>query len=498
VSLPRNCDKQDSLSARAASNESLLSLASKKKLYQYRPDRKPVVLDTFRTRKRNRLERADPASLERGVRELLATKVSGDMMGLWLLVPEHLRLGTWDMLCGWTQQATAQVEPRLALQLVHEAALCVTGVRQERSLSQKGFELLNGLPFVASDLAVHQLLEARTVADATSLQVQLGLVRRARGHFQGRLLAIDPHRVRSYSKRQMCRYGNDQVGKPYKVAPTFFCLDADTHQPVCFTTASSAFSVSQATAPLLKLAAAILNPVPGQVLVLADSEHLTAEIVDHCMADSRFDLLVPMDNTQSLQKRLQALPENGFTPRWAGFATTKISHTMKRSLTGSHQLYVQRSGERADEWQFKAFLSTRDGAEVDDLTLSYPRRWHVEEFFNAHQALGWNRAGTRNLNVRYGQMTMALMAQAAIHQFRQRFGPPWSETEASHLARSVFQGMDGDIRVSDDTILVTFYNAPDADRLREHYEGLPKKLAAEHVDPRVPWLYGYRLDFRFK
>jgi hypothetical protein len=420
------------------------------------------------------------------------------MMGLWLLIPEHLRLGTWDMLCSWTQQDPAQVEPRLALQLVHEAALCVTGVRQERSLSQKGFELLNGLHFVASDLAIHQLLEARTIDAAKSLQVQLGLVRRARGHFQGKLLAIDPHRVRSYSKRQMCRYGNDQVGKPYKVAPIFFCLDADTHQPVCFTTASSAFSVSQATPPLLSLAATILNPSPGQTLVLADSEHLTAEIVDHCKASACFDLLVPMDNTQSLQKRLRALPESSFTQQWAGFSTTKITHNMKRSLTGTHHVYIQRSGERAHEWQFKAFLSTRDGAEVDALTLSYPRRWHVEEFFNAHQGLGWNRAGTRNLNVRYGQMTMSLLAQAAIYQFRQRLGRPWSETEASHLARSLFQGIDGDIRVSEDTILVTFYNAPEAERMRHHYEGLPQKLAAEHIDPRVPWLYGYKLDFRFK
>lgn len=457
-----------------------------------------MVLDTFRTRKKNRLERADPASLERGVRELLAAKVSGDMMGLWLLVPEHLRLGTWDMLCSWTQQHPAKVEPRLALQLIHEAALCVTGVRQERSLSQKGFELLNGLPFVASDLAVHQLLAGRTITAAEALQVQLGLVRRARGHFQGKLLAIDPHRVRSYSKRQMCRYGNDQAGKPYKVAPMFFCLDADTHQPVCFTTASSAFSVSQATKPLLELAAVILNPAPGQTLVLADSEHLTAEIVDYCTASSHFDLLVPVDHTQSLQKRLRALPQSSFTPRWAGFATTKVPHTMKRARTGPHHLYVQRSGERTDDWQFKAFLSTRDGTEVDDLTLAYPRRWHVEEFFNAHQALGWNRAGTRNLNVRYGQMTMALMAQAVIHPFRQRLGTGWSETEASHLARSIFQGMDGDIRVADDTVVVTFYNAPDADRMRHHYEGLPEKLAAEQVDPRVPWLYGYKLDFRFK
>jgi hypothetical protein len=36
---------------------------------------------------------ADPLSLERGVRQMLADKVSGDMVGLWLLAPKHLRLG---------------------------------------------------------------------------------------------------------------------------------------------------------------------------------------------------------------------------------------------------------------------------------------------------------------------------------------------------------------------------------------------------------------------
>ena len=62
-------------------------------------------------------------------------------MGLWLLIPEHLRLGTWDLLCGWTGQPGSRPEPRLALQLVHEAALCTTSMRQKRVLSQRGFEL---------------------------------------------------------------------------------------------------------------------------------------------------------------------------------------------------------------------------------------------------------------------------------------------------------------------------------------------------------------------
>jgi hypothetical protein len=71
-------------------------------------------------------------------------------------VAEHLRLGTWDLLCGWTGQAGDRVEPRLALQLVHEAAVCTAGIRSGRTVHQRGgFELANGLPFVASDTAIH-------------------------------------------------------------------------------------------------------------------------------------------------------------------------------------------------------------------------------------------------------------------------------------------------------------------------------------------------------
>ena len=53
-------------------------------------------------------------------------------------------------------------------------------------------------------------------------------------------LAIDPHRVRSFSKRHMRRHRLDEAARPTKTAQTFFVLDADTHQPVCFTTGTSA------------------------------------------------------------------------------------------------------------------------------------------------------------------------------------------------------------------------------------------------------------------
>jgi len=473
-------------------------MAFKKKLYRYGPSRLGLEVETQRTKKARHREPADARRLERGVRQLLADKVSGSMVGLWLLAPEHLRLGTFDLLCGWTGQPAAEVEPRLALQVVHEAALCVTGVRATRCLTQRGFELANGLPFAASDQAIHDLLAAHTVAEAESLQVALGRLRRASGHFPGHLLAIDPHRIRSWSKRAMRLHRTKEGTAAVKTAQTFFALDTQSGQPVAFTSATPARTVARATPGLLRLAAHILQPDPGQTLVLADGEHFAAELVEATRRDTPFDLLVPAPAQRPLQARLRALPDEAFTRRWAGYATAHLPYEFPGGQDGPCHLFVQRTGERPQDYTFHAFLSTTDRDPVQALTRDFPERWHVEEFFNLDQAIGWARAGTHNLNIRYGHMTLALIAQAAIHQLRRRLGPTAAAWNAPHLAHSVFQGIEGDLRVCDDTLVVTFYNAPDPDLLRPHYEHLPEKLQAEHVDPHVPWLYGLKLDFRFR
>jgi hypothetical protein len=73
-----------------------------------------------------------------------------------------------------------------------------------------------------------------------------------------------------------------------------------------------------------------------------------------------------------------------------------------------------------------------------------------------------------------------------------------AQWDAGHLAKDFFKGLEGDIRVTDDTILVTYYNAPQAEHLRPHYENLPEKLAKENIRPQVPWLYNFKVDFRFR
>jgi hypothetical protein len=309
-------------------------MAFKKKLHLYRPGNAPVKIETHRTKEKVRLELSDPHEIERGVRQLLANKISGTLVGIWLLVPEYLRLGTWDLLKSWSQMPDERVEPRLALQLINESALCVNGIWMKRSLSQKGFEWANGLPFIATDSAIHHLLDSYCVAEAERLQIALGKVRQTFNHFKGKIIVIDPHRMKSSSKRQRVRRQKDKESNPAKMAQTFFGLDAETQQPLCFTTASSARTVTQATPELLSLAASILKLNGDKPLALADNEHYSRELFQWVSSQSPLDLLVPMPYNQSMLRAIHALPSEAFSRHWAGYATAKQPYSMIRSHDG--------------------------------------------------------------------------------------------------------------------------------------------------------------------
>jgi hypothetical protein len=236
----------------------------------------------------------------------------------------------------------------------------------------------------------------------------------------------------------------------------------------------------------------------GKPLVLADKEHHSHELFEYVQQGQLFDLLVAVPARERSSKEQSAIERLNFTDHWAGYATAHRTTTFKSAPDLELTEFIQRCDAAETELFYQSFLGTSVRDEVNLLTRDYPDRWHIEEFFKFNQALGWDRSGTMNLNVRYGQMSMALLAQAAIHQLRGRLGDPINTWDAMHLSQRFFGALDGDVRVERDTIVVTFYNAPNVDALRKHYEGLPEILRGEGLDPAIPWLYGYKLDFRFK
>jgi len=423
---------------------------------------------------------------------MLADKISGVHVGLWLLIPEHLRLGTWELLMAWTGiHDVHAVEPRLALQLIHESALCINGMRHRKTLRQKGFETLNGLPFVAADSAIHNLLNRHTVGDALMLQKTLGLIRQSRGHYPGNLVLIDPHRIGTWSKRQMPPKKAHSTERATKVMQTFFAIDGISNQPLAFILGSSTVTVTQATMTLLDQVATIL---PEGALLVGDSEHFTYDLLNSLVRYPHFSVLIPIPRYKHLLKSISSMR---FTPLWAGYAVTEAPY-QRPDIGTPLRLVVQRTGETNQTYEYKPFVTTSTLPPEHLMSLIYPERWNIEEFFRMECPLGWNRASTFNLNIRLGKLSMALIAQAAIHQLRQKLPQTMRTWAVESIARKLFSGIDGDIRVNLDTIVVTLYNAPYENIFKEHYEHLPEKLQAQKINPKIPWLYDFKVDFRFK
>lgn len=443
------------------------------------------------TKRRTKKCSLTPKDVELGVREQLANKVSSVHIGLWLLIPEHLRLGSWDLLKYWSGEQDDSIDPRLGLQMVHEAALCVSGVRPVRSLCHQGFSLVNGLPDIATDKSIHELLDVHTVEQAKAMQISLGKLRQASGHYAGELLALDPHRIITYSRRIMPQKKSSPKSKSNKIMQSFFCIDAVTGQPVAFTIGSSATKTSHAAIELFEMMKSIL---PHKGLVMADKEHACAKIMNVFFEDEQFDILMPISLTEKVKKIMNELD---YQSKWAGYALGDTSYNMEGVDLPLH-LIVERMGEIETEYRYEPFVTTGYKDFLKMLSEDYPERWTIEEFFNFEAAMGWNRASTMNLNVRYGKMSFALIAQAATYQLRKKLPKPYKNWTAEHLADSLFSGIDGDLRVKDDTIIVTLYNFPEDLNLKKYYEDLPEKLEQEGVDPRVPWLYNFKVNFKFK
>lgn len=412
------------------------------------------------------------------------------MIGLWFLIAEHLRLGSWELIKAYTGTNDSDIVPRIAMQVVNESSLCKNRVRRKNYIAHQGFELLSGLGFLATDVQVHTMLNNRTVKQAEDLQGALAAIRYNNGHFNGHVIAIDPHRIVSSTQRIMPKKKKQPTKPSEKMLQTFFALDTRSGQPIGCGIGSPGVNTTKATLDLVSR----LGQINGRTLVIADKEHFTEALIRNIEQSYDFEFLVPVQSTERIKKIEQGLV---YKRAWAGYA---LAETMFK-FSGhkeKYRLICQREGETQDSYRYKSFLALSDRAPEELIAEIYRERWSIEEFFNSEGAMGFDRASTFNMNIRYGKMSLALVAQAACFQFKNRLESPISNWDAVHLSDSIFNSLDGDIKVKDDTIVVTCYNVPERIKLKDNYQNLPRKLLAEGFHPKIPWLYDLKLDFRFK
>lgn len=414
------------------------------------------------------------------------------MIGTFLLIPEYLRLGAWDLIKNWTGELNGGIKSKLALQLVNESALCVNGLREKRTLNHRGFEVMNGLSFLATDNEIHKLLDAHTMQEAKNLQINLARIRNSQGHYKGRIWAFDPHRISTYSKRVMPQKKSKPSAKPKKILQTFFSLDAETGQPFGFTISSSGITVTKASRELLLMMDSSLPPINS--LLVADSEHENAQFIDYINQSRRYDIIMPVAR---YKKKMRIIKGLNYTRHSAGYVTAETGYKY-RGQTKEVRLIGQRWGEKKNDYTYKPFIATGDELCLELLTKKFPKRWKIEEFFNFEGRMAWDRASTMNLNIRYGKMSLALIAQAACYQLKKKLPKPYKTWTAEHLSSSIFRSIDSDLRVKNDTIIATLYNVPESLGLQKIYGNSSDKLKSEGINPKIPWLYDFKLDFKFK
>jgi hypothetical protein len=283
-----------------------------------------------------------------------------------------------------------------------------------------------------------------------------------------------------------------RAGEPSrKMLQTFFCTDVSTGQPLGFTLASPGKTCSKGGRDLLGL---LERAGMDQGLVLADKEHFTQSLCRYFHQHPGLDMLIPAPGIPSVNKRLTRI---SYQPLWAGYAIGE-SEFRYRGSPLTYRLLGQREGERPGDYHYTGFVSTSQEQAQSLLTHIFEKRWSIEEFFNFEGEMGWNRASTFNLNIRYGKMSLALLGQAATYGLKSKLPPPYRQWSAGSLAEKVLTNMEGDIRVKEDKIIITYYRDHEPLGLKNRYQNISGQLEREGIDPRIPWLFDFKLEFRFK
>lgn len=430
-------------------------------------------------------------SNEREVRTMLSNKITGAFLGILLLIPELLDLKAWDLLKGWTGKLDYDLEPRLGLQLVNESAICVTRMRRKQSLAQPVFQIANGLPYLATDRQIHDLLDEHTIHQAKEFQLQLAKIRHQNGHFPSNSLAIDPHRLLSESERTILKKKFSAHDKLAKILQTFFVQDPKSGQPCFVLMGCPCKTATQATLELSEMSDLVFDQPK---LFIADKEHCNEQLFSHFQNHQNFDLLTPLMNTPNVKEKMDQLD---YERKWAGYSIAETTHEFQRG-NSQYRMIAQRLGEMEADWQYSGFLTTSQNNHVDLITEDYPQRWSIEELFRFEQDIGWKKVLTWNQNIRFGKMSLALLAQAAVFQFKSRLPLEYQKVSESTIAEKYLRNAFGDIKIKDDKVIVTFYNMASEVAENPFYNGLSENLAARGIDPRIPWLHGFKPEFRFK
>jgi hypothetical protein len=448
-----------------------------------------AVLDGALKSKRIEVTRQSlQAELETALRRGVTTSHAGGFF----FIPYLMELGLYGALGELSPPKTTGIPTaKIALQLIWEPIFgYVKGIRSVDPISQADFGLLSGLPFICSVSTEYRFLVESTIERSEAFQKHLGKRLLHLDYLKGEVLNMDGHSIKLYSRKEMKSSYLTKEQSYGKAIRTFYTQDQTSKKPVFIKAAYSGTSVAQVTPQLVEANKAILG---RSFLSVNDKEWFVGSLLDQLDKIHGIEVLLPLKRTPKRIREMEAIPFEKFKGRYQNHPIATLV-TELDEFSGKMKLFVKQNADGT----FFALITNKKYFRATRAMEIYHRRWRIENFFNENGFLGIDRLPSLELNAIQTALTLKMVSFHLVDNFRRNLPGPFATMKPESIYQMFINGVQGKIQLRKNKLHIDIYGFQHRDVVAPLFQGLEKKLAAQNIDPRCPWLNDYALGFSFK
>lgn len=431
-------------------------------------------------------------SIQSTLQELLKAGFTTSCAGGFFFIPYLQQLDIHSLLGKLSPPKAEGIPPeRIALQLIFEALFGYTrGIRTVDPISQADFGALSGLPFLCSPSTEYRFLTGISMEASERFQICLGNHLLKLGHIGGKIVNMDAHSIRLYSRKEMKASYISQEKIYGKAIRAFYTQDQESRKPLFVKACYSGTTAGQVTPALVDATQSILG---GTFLSVTDKEWYVGQLLEYLDKIYRIEVLLPVKRTAKRMKEMEAIDFQTFKDR-VGEASVSTLITAMDGFTGRLRLFVKKNpdGTLFGLITNKKYLRARSAMKV------YSRRWRIEDWFNENGFLGLNCLPSLELHAIQAALTLRMVAYHLMDNFRMNLGSQFSKMTPELIHRHFIQGVQGKVQLKKEQIHIDIYGFRHQAVIRRIFTNLEDKMLAKGIDPGVPWLNGYKIHFEFK
>jgi len=431
-------------------------------------------------------------SIQADLQELLRKGFTTSCAGGFFFLPYLQELEIHSLLEKFCLPKKEGIPPeRIALQLVCEALFGYTrGIRTLDPISQADFGALSGLPFLCSPSTEYRFLTGIPMENSEQFQISLGTHLLARGQIASKIVNMDAHSIPLFSRKEMKASYLSQEKIYGKAIRAFYTQDQGGGKPLFVQACYSGTTAGQATPALVEATQTILG---GTFLSVTDKEWYVGQLLDHLDKIYNLEILLPVKRTAKRRQEMESIDFQTLKAK-TGEPPLATLFTALDGFTGRLRLFVKRNPDGT----LFGLITNKKYLRPTSAMKIYSRRWKIENWFQENGFLGLNCLPSLELHAIQAALTLRLVAYHLVDNFRMNLDSPFAKMTPELIHRHFIQGVQGKVQLKKEQIHIDIYGFRHQAAVRNIFTNLEEKLVAQRIDPRVPWLNGYKLHFEFK